>query len=71
MFISELKAAKLTQFQIRPNCIFLIRLSANKMQKLLIDLVNYSRTIKGDKVYVDIDLSETIHRAIDELIVRY
>lgn len=44
-----------------------IRLSASKMQTLLIDLVNYSRTIKGDKVYVDIDLTETIHRAVDEL----
>jgi light-regulated signal transduction histidine kinase (bacteriophytochrome) len=44
-----------------------IRLSANKMQTLLIDLVNYSRTIKGDKIYVDVDLRETIHRAIDEL----
>jgi hypothetical protein len=26
------------------------------MQTLLIDLVNYSRTIKGDKIYVDVDL---------------
>jgi hypothetical protein len=35
-----------------------IRLSANKMQTLLIDLVNYSRTIKGDKIYVDVDLRD-------------
>jgi hypothetical protein len=34
------------------------RLSANKMQTLLIDLVNYSRTIKGDKIYVDVDLRD-------------
>jgi hypothetical protein len=34
------------------------------MQTLLIDLVNYSRTIKGDKIYVDIDLQETNY--IDE-----
>jgi hypothetical protein len=35
------------------------------MQTLLIDLVNYSRTIKGDKIYVDVDLRD--YRAIDEL----
>jgi hypothetical protein len=28
------------------------------MQTLLIDLVNYSRTIKGDKIYVDVDLRD-------------
>jgi hypothetical protein len=30
------------------------------MQTLLIDLVNYSRTIKGDKIYVDVDLRDYI-----------
>jgi hypothetical protein len=43
-----------------------IRLSANKMQTLLIDLVNILETIKGDKIYVDVDL-ERLFIAIDEL----
>jgi hypothetical protein len=36
------------------------------MQTLLIDLVNYSRTIKGDKIYVCI-LKRRLFIAIDEL----
>jgi hypothetical protein len=35
------------------------------MQTLLIDLVNYSRTIIKEMIYVDVDLRELI--AIDEL----
>jgi hypothetical protein len=68
MFISRIEGSEIDTVSDKTKLYFSkIRLSANKMQKLLIDLVNYSRTIKGDKVYVDIDLKETIHRAIDEL----
>ena len=68
MFISRIEGSEIDEVSEKTKTYFAkIRLSANKMQTLLIDLVNYSRTIKGDKVYVDIDLKETIHRAIDEL----
>jgi signal transduction histidine kinase/CHASE3 domain sensor protein len=68
MFISRIEGSEIDDVSDKTKVYFSkIRLSANKMQKLLIDLVNYSRTIKGDKIYVDIDLRETIHRAIDEL----
>lgn len=68
MFISRIEGSEFDAVSDKNKAYFSkIRLSANKMQTLLIDLVNYSRTIKGDKVYVDVDLRDTIHRAIDEL----
>jgi signal transduction histidine kinase/CHASE3 domain sensor protein len=68
MFISRIEGSEIDTVSEKTRTYFSkIRLSASKMQTLLIDLVNYSRTIKGDKIYVDIDLQETIHRAIDEL----
>ena len=68
MFISRIEGSEIDTVSDKTRLYFAkIRLSANKMQTLLIDLVNYSRTIKGDKVYVDVDLTETVHRAIDEL----
>lgn len=44
-----------------------IRIAANRMQTLLIDLVNYSRTIKGDKVFVETDLNKIISDTIEDL----
>jgi signal transduction histidine kinase/CHASE3 domain sensor protein len=41
--------------------------SANRMQNLLIDLVNYSRTIKGDKAFVQTDLNAVVADVINEL----
>ncbi len=46
-----------------------ISLSAYRMQNLLIDLVNYSRTIKGDKVFVRTDLNQILSEVINELSV--
>jgi hypothetical protein len=45
---------------LRKQELILVKLQpiASKMQTLLIDLVNYSRTIKGDKIYVDIDTGD-------------
>lgn len=37
-----------------------VRVAANRMQNLLIDLVNYSRTIKGERKYEDCDLSAIV-----------
>jgi nitrogen-specific signal transduction histidine kinase len=44
-----------------------IRVTANRMQTLLIDLVNYSRTIKGDKVFVKTDLNKVIEEILQDL----
>ena len=44
-----------------------IRIAANRMQTLLIDLVNYSRTIKGDKVFVETDLNKITSDTIQDL----
>lgn len=44
-----------------------IRIAANRMQTLLIDLVNYSRTIKGDIVFVETDLNKIISDIIQDL----
>lgn len=68
MFISRIEGSESDTISEKTKMYFSkIRLSANKMQTLLIDLVNYSRTIKGDKIFEDVDLTETIHRAIGEL----
>jgi hypothetical protein len=53
MFISRIEGSEVDDVSEKTKTYFTkIRLSANKMQTLLIDLVNYSRTIKGDKIYV-------------------
>ncbi len=44
-----------------------IKVSANRMQNLMIDLVNYSRTMKGEKAFAVTDLREIIDDVINEL----
>lgn len=44
-----------------------IKVSANRMQNLMIDLVNYSRTIKGDKVFEKTDLNKILAEVVTEL----
>lgn len=44
-----------------------VRTAANRMQTLLIDLVSYSRTIKGDKVFVETDLNLVLEEIILDL----
>lgn len=44
-----------------------IKLSANRMQNLMIDLVNYSRTIKSDKILIRIDLNQVVKEVLEEL----
>lgn len=46
-----------------------IRISANRMQNLMMDLVNYSRTIKDNKVFVKTNLKEVLADVIQELSV--
>ncbi|HEY4619107.1 MAG TPA: ATP-binding protein [Flavobacterium sp.] len=68
MFISRIESKEMDGISEQGKIYFSkIRTSANKMQTLLIDLVNYSRTIKGDKVFEDTDLNGLVNQVIDEL----
>ncbi|GEP50903.1 hypothetical protein FNO01nite_15750 [Flavobacterium noncentrifugens] len=44
-----------------------INLAANRMQTLMIDLVNYTRTIKGDKVFVKTSLEKILDQVQADL----
>lgn len=68
MFISRIEAKEMDLISDQGKVYFSkIKLSANKMQTLLIDLVNYSRTVKGDKVFVETNLNEIISQITDDL----
>lgn len=44
-----------------------IRSAANRMQTLMMDLVNYTRTIKGDKTFVKTNLNSLLEQILQEL----
>lgn len=68
MFISRIEAKEMNSISEQGKVYFSkIRTSANKMQMLLIDLVNYSRTIKGDKIFEETNLKELVDQVIDDL----
>lgn len=68
MFISRIESTEMDSISEKGRLYFnKIRISANRMQTLLIDLVNYSRTIKGDKVFEDTNLTELVHHIIEDL----
>jgi hypothetical protein len=70
MFVSRIESEEMDSISAQGKVYFSkIRISANKMQTLLIDLVNYSRTIKGDKVFEEINLRELVDHVIDDLSV--
>jgi signal transduction histidine kinase len=70
MFVSRIESEEMNSISSQGKVYFSkIRISANKMQTLLIDLVNYSRTIKGDKVFEEINLRELVDHVIDDLSV--
>ena len=46
-----------------------IRTAANRMQTLLIDLLNYSRTIKADKVFESVDLNTVLSQIMEDLVL--
>ncbi|RZJ98853.1 MAG: PAS domain-containing sensor histidine kinase, partial [Flavobacterium sp.] len=70
MFISRIESNDLTAMSESGKGYFdKIKLSANRMQNLMIDLVNYSRTIKSDKVFIKIDLNQMLKDVLEELSV--
>jgi len=46
-----------------------INASANRMQNLMMDLVNYSRTIKDNKIFVKTNLNDVLDEVLQELAV--
>lgn len=44
-----------------------IRNAANRMQNLMIDLVNYARTIKGDRTFVKTNLNSLLAQIVEDL----
>lgn len=68
MFISRIEEKELDSLSEKGKEYFSkVRITANKMQTLLIDLVNYSRTIKGDKVFLETDLNMIIDEILQDL----
>jgi signal transduction histidine kinase len=68
MFISRLEEKEFDALSQQGRDYFSkVRIAANRMQTLLIDLVNYSRTIKGDKVFVETDLNKILDETIQDL----
>lgn len=68
MFISRLEEKELDSISQQGKEYFSkVRVAANRMQTLLIDLVNYSRTIKGDKVFVSTDLNAVLGEILQDL----
>lgn len=68
MFISRLEEKELDLISRQGKEYFSkVRVAANRMQTLLIDLVNYSRTIKGDKVFVTTDLNVVLSEILQDL----
>ncbi|MFE3868208.1 ATP-binding protein [Flavobacterium sp. LS2P90] len=68
MFISRLEEKEFDALSSQGRDYFSkIRIAANRMQTLLIDLVDYSRTVKGDKVFVETDLNKIIDETLLDL----
>ncbi|WP_051197524.1 sensor histidine kinase [Flavobacterium soli] len=68
MFISRIEANDLSVISEASQGYFSkIKVSANRMQHLMIDLVNYSRTIKSDKIFVEINLNAILQEILEEL----
>ncbi|WP_165830388.1 ATP-binding protein [Flavobacterium aquariorum] len=70
MFVSRLEEKEIDLLTPNGKEYFVkIRLAANKMQTLLIDLLNYSRVAKGDKIFVKLNLKDLVEQCIQDLSV--
>lgn len=68
MFISRFEEKELDLLSPQGKDYFSkIRATANRMQTLLIDLVNYSRTIKGDKIFAETNLNKVLEEILQDL----
>jgi hypothetical protein len=66
MFISRIGLVIRNYFRTRKSLFVKIGISANKMQTLLIDLVNYSRTVKEIRFF-EVNLNDIVKLVIDDL----
>lgn len=68
MFISRLEGGEIDNVSDTGKDYFTkIKMSANRMQNLMMDLVDYSRTIKENKVFDKIDLNDMLDDVLQEL----
>lgn len=68
MFISRLEEKEINSLSQQGKDYFSkVRATANRMQTLLMDLVNYSHTIKGDKIFVETDLNKVLAEILQDL----
>lgn len=68
MFISRLELNEVNKFSQESKDYFQkIRVSANRMQNLMVDLVNYTRALKGGKAFKTTNLNELFEGIEEEL----
>ncbi len=68
MFISRIEDSELTNISDKGKEYFdKIKIASKRMQNLMIDMVNYSRTIKEDKVILPIDLNKVLNEIIERI----
>ena len=68
MFISRLELNEVNKFSNESKDYFQkIRNSANRMQNLMVDLVNYTRALKGGKTYKTTNLNDLFEEILEEL----
>ncbi len=68
MFISRIEADEVKKLSLTAQGYFdRISFSANRMQNLMIDLVNYSQSVKGEKIFERIDLKSLVTRVVEML----
>lgn len=70
MFISRIEETESESISEKGKDYFSkIKNSANRMQNLMIDLVNYSKTIKDDKVFVKTNFNKLLDDVVHELAI--
>jgi signal transduction histidine kinase len=69
MFISRIESNEFKETASETTVLYFekIKTSAQRMQNLMTDLVDYTRTIKGDRIFERIDLNLILEEIIDEL----
>ncbi|MGV8994841.1 MAG: ATP-binding protein [Flavobacterium sp.] len=68
MFISRIEEDELQKLSPKAQGYFdRISFAANRMQNLMIDLVNYSQSVKGEKIFEKVHLKSVVQRVVEML----
>lgn len=68
MFISRIEADEVKKLSPTAQGYFdRISFSANRMQNLMIDLVNYSQSVKGEKIFEKVELANLVSKVVGML----